>query len=317
MIRRVPLRATSTWWRSAAAFLFAAATVWFGNPLGAAADEPQPQTVRLWKEAAPGAKGSEPRDIPKLHVYLLEGDAPRSTIIIFPGGGYGALAMDHEGTQMARFFNQLGMNAFILDYRHAGKGYRHPVPWTDARRAVRLVRHRAAEWHVDRHRVGIIGFSAGGHLASTLSTHFDLGRMSAEDRVQRESCRPDFAILCYPVIGLGKPYTHRGSQRNLLGSAPDPKLVAEFSNEDRVTRDTPPTFLWHTRDDRAVPVANSVHYFEAMVRHGVPGELHVFQKGRHGLGLAQRQPGASAWPKLLEAWLKQQGILPGAGGSAK
>ncbi len=271
---------------------------------------PQAPTAYLWEGAAPGAHGTAPQDRPKLWVYGVGGGAPRSAMVIFPGGGYGALALDHEGVQMARFFNRLGMQAFIVDYRHRGKGYGYPAPLDDARRALRLVRHRAGEWHVDPHRVGIIGFSAGGHLASALSTHFDDGKAEASDRVERQSCRPDFAVLCYPVIGLGKPYTHRGSQRNLLGDHPDPRLVKELSSEDRVTARTPPTFLWHTMTDRVVPVQNSLKYFEAMVRHGVPGELHVFPAGRHGLGLARQKPGAAAWPQLLETWLKGRAILP-------
>ncbi len=243
-------------------------------------------------------------------VYLPMGDAPRSAIVICPGGGYGNLAIDHEGHQIAEWLNGHGMACFILEYRHRRRGYGHPAPLLDVQRAIRLVRSNRKRWGIDPERVGVIGFSAGGHLASTVSTHFDSGNPQAADPIDRESCRPDFAILCYPVISLIESFTHRGSRRNLLGSDPDSKLVESLSNERQVTPQTPPTFLWHTQEDRGVLVENSVAYFSALNKHRVAAELHVFQRGRHGLGLAKGTTGAEQWPRLCQAWLSEQGVLP-------
>ncbi len=266
----------------------------------------EPETVRLWDQSAPLATGQEEKDQPKLLVYLPPSDnATGMSVVICPGGGYGNLAMDHEGHQIARWLNSFGVAGAILDYRHRGKGYGHPAPMLDVQRAIRTVRHRAPQWKLDPQRVGVMGFSAGGHLASTAATHFDHGDTEAQDPVDRLSCRPSFAILCYPVIAFDQPYTHRGSQRNLLGDDADAQLVRLMSNEQQVTAETPPTFLWHTAEDKGVPPENSIVFFMALRRAGVDGELHVFQRGRHGVGLAADIPGTSRWPELCRTWLEQ------------
>ncbi len=285
--------------------------------LGALADcslAQQPEELLLWSDGAPHAGGEEPADRPRLHVYRVDSDQPTAAIVILPGGGYGNLALGHEGQEIAAFFNRLGITAAVCIYRHrgggnAGAGYGHPVPMLDAQRAIRTLRAAAERWNLDPARVGVIGFSAGGHLASTVSTHFDAGDPQATDPIERVSSRPDFAILGYPVIALDQPHTHRGSQRNLLGENPDPELLKSLSNEQAVTADTPPTFLFHTAEDQAVPAENSLQYFSALLRAGVPGELHVFEKGRHGIGLAADHGAASAWPRLCARWLQAQGVI--------
>jgi acetyl esterase/lipase len=231
-------------------------------------------------------------------------------IVICPGGGYGNLAMDHEGHQIGRWLNEHGIAGFICDYRHRGKGYGHPAPLQDAQRAIRTVRSRAAEFGVDPARIGILGFSAGGHLASTAVTHFDSGDAQSADPVLRTSSRPDFGILCYPVIAFDQPFTHRGSQRNLLGEGAAAELIASLSNERQVTAQTPPCFLWHTYEDRGVPPENSLVFYQALLAHKIPAELHIYEKGRHGLGLAKDTPGTSAWSDACLAWLKNRGLLP-------
>ena len=267
-------------------------------------------TQLLWPKGAPSAKGSEDRDRPTLTVYLPSGEqANGAAVVVCPGGGYGAVAMDHEGHAIGKWFTSFGVAAFIVDYRHRGKGYGHPAPLQDAQRAIRTVRAGASRWRIDPQRIGIMGFSAGGHLASTAGTHFDSGDPQAADPVERASSRPDFMILCYAVIALGEPFTHRGSQENLIGKNADPALVRSLSNEKQVTADTPPTFLWHTSEDHAVPAENSVQFYRALQRARVPAELHIYAHGRHGLGLARGVPGTSAWPEACKAWLAGQGLL--------
>lgn len=270
----------------------------------------EPKTELLWPKGTPNANGTEEKDKPKLIIYLPdEKRANGAAVVICPGGGYGGLAMDHEGHQIARWFNSFGVAGFICDYRHRGKGYGHPAPLHDVQRAIRTVRSRAKEYKIDPKRIGVMGFSAGGHLASTAATHFDLGRFGAVDRIDAASCRPDFAILCYPVIAFDEPYTHRGSQRNLLGDDADAKLVKSLSNEKQVTSQTPPTFLWHTTEDKAVPPENSVMFYLALKRAGVPAELHIYEKGRHGLGLAKSTPGTSSWPLVCQEWMRGRGLF--------
>jgi acetyl esterase/lipase len=201
------------------------------------------------------------------------------------------------------------MSAFVVDYRHRGKGYGHPAPLQDAQRAIRTVRARADEWGVDQGRVGVIGFAAGGHLASSAGVFFEDGRSDAADPIERVSSRPDYLILCYPVIAFSQPYTHIGSQRNLLGENATPEEIAAMSTEKHVRSDSPPTFLWHTSEDEPVPPDNSVQFYLALRKAGVPAELHIFEKGRHGLGLAKDAPGAQAWPQLCHAWLINRGVL--------
>ncbi len=268
----------------------------------------------LWPDGAPGSTTHNEGDIPQLFVKLVESDEPTAAIVILPGGGYGGHAIDHEGHQFADWFASLGVSSAICTYRlrgkgNNGKGYGHPYPMLDAQRAIQTLRANAKEWNIDPQRVGVIGFSAGGHLCSTVSTHFAEVDESSADSIARLSSRPDFAILAYPVIGFDKPYTHRGSQKNLLGENPDPDLVKSLSNEEQVSAQTPPTFLFHTVADKAVPVENSIEYFKACRAHGVPVELHVFNQGRHGVGLARDTPLASQWPKLCEQWLRQIAVV--------
>lgn len=269
----------------------------------------EPQTIVLWPEGAPGAVGNEDADRPTLTVYLPPADRAVPTgVVVCPGGGYAKLAMDHEGRQVAEWLNSLGVAAFVLKYRLAPR-YRHPAPLEDAKRALRLVRSRAGEFRIAPDRIGVWGFSAGGHLASTLATHFDAGNPAAADPIERVSCRPDFAILAYPVISFASEYAHKGSRRNLLGDNPDPALVENLSNEKQVTAQTPPTFLFHTNEDQGVPAENSVLFYLALRRAGVPAELHIYERGRHGVGLAPDDPVLSSWPQRLADWLRVRGLL--------
>jgi acetyl esterase/lipase len=277
--------------------------------LGFALLAAEPKVELLWPKGAPGAVGTEDADRPTLTVYLPPPERANGTaVIVCPGGGYGHLAVGHEGKEPAEWLNRLGVAAFVLQYRLAPR-YRHPAPLQDAQRAVRTVRARAREWHVDPNRIGIWGFSAGGHLASTAGTHFDAGRADDPDPIQRVSSRPDFLILCYPVITFTDPVMHKGSRNNLLGKEPDPKLIEELSNEKQVTAKTPPTFLFHTHEDSGVPPENSVLFYLALRRAGVPAELHIYEKGKHGVGLAPNDPVLSSWPDRLAAWLKGRGLL--------
>ncbi|MGA1525078.1 MAG: alpha/beta hydrolase [Planctomycetota bacterium] len=257
--------------------------------------------IRLWDGAAPGALGDGEHDVPTLTVFLPRPERRTgAAVVVFPGGGYGGLA-GHEGQGYAEWLCGYGVTAFVLRYRLGSKGYRHPAMWNDASRAVRLVRARAEEWEVDPARVGVMGSSAGGHLASTIVTHWDRGLADAEDPVERQSSRPDFGILCYPVISMREPLVHRGSRRNLLGDTPDPERIALLSNQDQVDGDTPPMFVWHTADDGAVPVGNAYAFADGLARAGVPHELHVYPQGRHGLGLGARSP-AGLRPDALLDW---------------
>jgi len=270
---------------------------------------PQGPVVQLWAAGAPGAVGNEDADKPSITLYLAPKEKANGTaVVVCPGGGYGFLADDHEGRQIGEWLNNIGVSAFILKYRIAPR-YHHPAPMQDVQRAIRIVRSRAQEWGVAPDRIGVWGFSAGGHLASTAATHFDPGDPNAADPIDRVSCRPDFAILCYPVITLTEPYTHRGSRDNLLGPNPDPKLVELLSNERHVTDQTPPTFLFHTDADTGVPAENSLMFYQALRKAGVPAEMHIFQTGPHGVGLAQGDPALSVWPRLLENWLRGRGLL--------
>ncbi|MBW3631248.1 MAG: alpha/beta hydrolase [Gemmatimonadetes bacterium] len=265
------------------------------------------QVIPLWEGRAPGALGDAPADRPQITVYLPR--ASNSTaVIVAPGGGYQNLAMNHEGRQVAGWLNAMGVTAFVLQYR-LGPRYRHPIELGDAQRAIRLVRSRAAEFRISPDRIGILGFSAGGHLASTAATHFDAGNPSAPDAIDRPSSRPDFLVLGYPVITMDPAFTHAGSRRNLLGDNPDPRLQEELSNELRVTAQTPPTFLFHTTNDAGVPVMNSVVFYQALVKAGVPAEMHLFANGPHGVGLALNDPALSQWPNLLANWMRARGLL--------
>jgi acetyl esterase/lipase len=264
--------------------------------------------IRLWDGPAPMAKGETEKDIPTLTIYQpASGKANGCAVVICPGGGYGGLAADHEGKQIGEWMSSLGVTAFELHYRLSP--YRHPVPMMDVQRALRTVRARASEYKIDPQRIGIIGFSAGGHLASTAATHFNERAIEPSDEIDQASARPDFAVLAYPVITFDDAHTHGGSKKNLLGENPDARLVTSLSNDLAVTKDTPPTFLFHTAADNAVPVENSLLFFAACRRAGVPSELHVFETGRHGVGLAQTDPVLSEWPHLCERWLKMHGFF--------
>jgi len=259
----------------------------------------------LWPGAAPGALGNEDLDRPELTVMLPP--SPTAAVVVCPGGAYGHLAMSYEGVEVGEWFNKLGVAAFVLKYR-LGPRYHHPAPLQDAQRAIRTVRSRAAELGIPPDRIGIMGFSAGGHLASTAGTHFDAGNATASDPVERASSRPDFLILAYPVITMDLAYTHQGSRMNLLGPSPDQKLVDLLSNEKQVTAQTPPTFLFHTTADQAVPVENSVNFYLALRQAKVPAEMHLYERGAHGVGLG-KDPVLATWPERLKDWLQVHGYL--------
>ena len=234
---------------------------------------------------------------PRLHLFLLPVmDEPVPAVVVCPGGGYGGLAMDYEGYEVAEWLNKNGLSAFVLEYRVAPN--RHPAPLNDAQAAVRLIRSRAKEWNIDGSKLGILGFSAGGHLASTVSTHFDT-----------PETRPDFTILIYPVISFMPPFGHTGSGNNLLGDNADPEIVRSFSNQERVTADTPPAFLVASSGDTVVPSENSIVYYQALVKAGVPTELHIYEQGEHGYGMGKGDPVLSTWTDLCILWMKKREIL--------
>ena len=262
----------------------------------------------LWSGDAPGALGKLDGDIPTITVYpALGASATDASVVVCPGGGYGGLAMDHEGKQVADWLNTHGITAVVLKYR-LGPRYHHPVELGDAQRALRTVRAHASEWRLSPKHVAILGFSAGGHLASTAGTHFDDGNASAADPVDRESCRPDAMVLVYPVIALATPYAHEGSKRNLLGDTPPRELVESLSNETQVTSRTPPTFLVCSDADTGVPAENSMLFALACRKAKVPLELHLYEPGPHGFGLGKNDPVLRTWPDLCIAFLRRHGI---------
>ena len=264
----------------------------------------------LWPAGAPGALGNSINDIPTVTVYQTEGtNATGAVMVICPGGGYQYLA-PHEGKDYALWLNQHGVTCFVLQYRLGSHGYRHPAMLNDAARAVRWVRAHAEDYKLDLKRVGIMGSSAGGHLASTLLTHFDAGDTNSADVVDRQSSRPDLGVLCYPVISMGE-YTHKGSRSNLLGANPSPELVEQLSNELQVSSQTPPCFLWTTFEDGTVPMENTLLFATALRKYHVPFDLHVYQKGGHGMGLADKAPFAYPHPWAHDClfWLKAQGFV--------
>jgi acetyl esterase/lipase len=286
----------------------------------ALAAQPDHPTIPLWDGKAPHAVGDSAADKPSLKVFLAPKEKANGTaVVICPGGGYGFLADDHEGKQAAEFLNTLGVSAFVLKYRIVTKdrpGPLHPAPLEDAQRAIRFVRSHAKDYGIDPNRVGIWGFSAGGHLASTAATHFDAGKAGKEgDAIDRTSCRPDFAILSYPVITFDDAVTHKGSRTNLIGPNPDPKLIEYYSNEKAVTKDTPPTFIFQTSADTAVLPENAVRFYLACVKAKVPVELHIYEKGRHGVGLGRDpkwtggEQSIANWPDRLADWMKARGLL--------
>jgi acetyl esterase/lipase len=270
---------------------------------------PEPRVILLWPAGAPGAQGDLDEDKPTLSIYLPPADRATGVgVVVCPGGGYRNLAIDHEGQQIARWLNSFGVAAFVLKYR-LGPRYHHPAPLQDAQRALRHVRLQAADYRVDPGRIGIWGFSAGGHLASTAGTHFERGNPAATDAYERISSRPDFLILGYPVISLTTEFTHEGSRRFLLGENPDPALADNLSNDKQVTAETPPTFLFHTNEDKTVPAENSVLFYLALRRAGVPAEMHIYERGQHGVGLAPTDRVLSSWPQRLADWMYSRGLL--------
>lgn len=290
--------------------------LWFGlgfgmcvvpcqKPLWAQADQPKP--LLLWPEGAPGAVGTTPDDVPTLTVFLPAKNPTRTAVVIAPGGGYQHLAFDKEGTDIARWLNERGVAAFVLKYR-LGPVYHHPIELGDAERAMRTVRANAAEYAIAEDHIGIWGFSAGGHLAATTATLAAAGDPNAEDPIERQSARPDFLILAYPVVTMLDPYVHRGSRHFLLGDSPTAEIETKLSPELHVTKQTPPTFLFATTDDPVVPVMNSVLFYSALVKAGVPAEMHLFSHGPHGVGLAAGMPDLDQWPNLLLTWMQGRGL---------
>jgi acetyl esterase/lipase len=268
------------------------------------------QPIPLWPDGAPGALGKEEKDVPTITPFLADpAKATGAAFVICPGGAYAGLA-DHEGSHYARWLNEQGISGFVLKYRLGSKGYRHPAMLQDAARAIRLVRSKADAWKLDPNKIGIMGSSAGGHLASTALTHFDAGDPSSSDPVERLGSRPDLGILCYAVISMGTN-THSGSRKNLLGDNPKPELVQLLSNELQVTTNTPPCFIWHTWEDKTVRVENSLDFGVALRAHRVPFELHIYEKGPHGIGLGAREWNPAKWHRWTTdcaAWLKERGF---------
>lgn len=264
------------------------------------------QVNRLW----PQNLGKADKDNPTLTMYEPDsGKANGSAIIICPGGAYRGLAA-HEGEDYGRFLTTYGITGFVLKYRHGGGGYKYPEITADAARAIRMVRANAREWRLNPRKIGIMGSSAGGHLASTMMTHFDDGDRSSSDSVERVSSRPDFGILCYPVISMG-PIGHTISREQFLGLIPSTELVKLYSNELQVTAATPPCFLWHTYKDSSVSVKNSLEFAKALEENGIPFDFHVYEHGKHGLGLGDKPPFSNTlpWTKDLIVWLKVRGVI--------
>jgi acetyl esterase/lipase len=270
----------------------------------------EPATIFLWDGNAPGALGPGDQDRPTITWYAPDSDhRPHTAVLVFPGGSYGYLATNHEGRQIANWLNAAGITAFVVKYR-LGPRYHHPIELGDAQRAIRLVRLRAKDFSVAPDRIGIMGFSAGGHLASTVITHFDPGNPTAADIVDRFSSRPDFAVLAYPVISLTAEYSHQGSKNNLLGENPKAELVRSLSSEFAVSPQTPPTFLFSTTTDTVVPPENSVAFYLALRKAGVPAELHIFQSAPHGVGLDFSDAAVGEWSNLLLRWFRTIKVIP-------
>jgi acetyl esterase/lipase len=273
---------------------------------------PLPTPVPLWNGPAPLSHGQAATDIPTLTPFpLAHPTTPGPAVVICPGGGYEFLSMEFEGYNEARWFNAHGVAAFVLTYRLPSHGYPHPVPLMDAQRALRVVRSRAKEWHIAPDKVGVMGFSAGGHLASTLETHYDRGKAEAADPVDRLSCRPDFCVLVYAVISMENAITPGGSKAGLLGPNPDPKLVENLSNDKQVTPQTPPTLLIAVDDDTTVPVENSRRMFAALKKAGVTTAFQEYPRGGHGFGMGHvPDPGPPGWLDRMGDWLRSQGFMP-------
>jgi acetyl esterase/lipase len=269
------------------------------------------QTIRLWPGDAPQAKGKDCEDTPTLTIFEpQQGHANGSAVVVLPGGAYTHLAANLEGRQVADWFTSRGFRAFILSYRLSSNGYLLPVPLLDARRAIQTVRARALDYHIDPNRIVVIGFSAGGHLAALSGTQFVPGNPDAEDPIDRASSRPDFLVLGYPWIGAISSDTSHLSYCKVFNVMDRCEaLRTAYSPDLFVTRDTPPTFWYHTFDDQTVPVEQGLRFYEALVKAGVPAEAHIFAKGPHGTGLGKGDASLDQWPSLLETWLRAQGLL--------
>ena len=273
----------------------------------------EPAETPLWSGTIPGPTSKDPKNVPTL-TFNPAAKPNGTAVVVCPGGGYSGRAIDHEGKQIAEWLNERGVHAFILKYRTVNESKiaapLHPGPMLDVQRAIRTVRAKAKDHGIDPKRIGVWGFSAGGHLASTAATHFDGGKADADDPIDKQSCRPDFAILAYPVITMKDGDTHAGSKRNLLGDKPDPKLVEFYSNELHVTKETPPCFLFHTVEDKAVLIRNTYSFAAALTKAGVEGcQTYVEGKGPHGIGLGQKLKEPSKWPAELEAWMKKRELV--------
>lgn len=278
------------------------------------------EEILLWPSEETEPRAAEPGEEPASLERIVVREAPSITVLLPPeeartgagvvicaGGGYSILAFEKEALEIGRWMNERGIAAFCLKYRCGGEPNTHPIPHNDGLRAMRLVRSRAEEWGVSSEKIGIMGFSAGGHLAASVSTLSDDGNPEADDPLERLSSRPDFSLLIYPVISM-QEITHKGSFRQLLGDDPPKELVDRLSCELQVNDKTPPAFLVHATDDEAVKVSNSLRYYEALVAHKVPAELHVFDEGGHGFGMRPTGKPVDAWPNLAEAWLKSRGL---------
>lgn len=283
----------------------------------------QSSIISLWEGDIPNSQLSNDKETvvitdairislvqtPTLEVFLpSKRSVTGKAVIICPGGGYGVLAYDWEGTETAKWFNSKGIAAFVLKYRLPNSKsiqVSHEAPLQDAQRAIRLVRSQAEKWDVNPNKIGIIGFSAGGHLASTLGTQFDKKNSFEETVIESISARPDFMMLVYPVVTMKTDYTHKGSRTNLLGKKPDEFLINQYSNELQVTKNTPPTFIIHSTDDSAVPVENSLNLYKALKDHKIMTEMHIYPGGGHGYSLAVGKGYLQTWPDRLYDWLKR------------
>lgn len=270
---------------------------------------PQGEIQYLWPAGAPQAVGTEEQDRPHLEIFGGWGRGPRTAVIVCPGGGYTHLAYEKEGTRIAQWLNLRGITAFVLTYRLKPR-YDVPAALLDGQRAVRWVRSHAAQYDVDPKRIGMWGFSAGGHLVGMVGTHFDAGNAGAADPIEQVSDRPDFVIDSYGVLSLDPEIAKASAIKTVVGEHPDPKLLNDYSPDKNVTAQTPPFFIYATTTDQAVPVLSSVAFYTALEKAGVPAELHIFQAGPHGTALAQAYPALSAWPEMLENWLRLNGWIP-------
>lgn len=269
-----------------------------------------PQPILLWPHGAPGALGHAETDQPRMYAFLPKTRSTSTAVLVIPGGGYQNVAIGYEGVQIAGWLNAQGIPAFVLDYRVAP--YHYPAPVQDAERAMRLMRAHAAEYGIDPDRLGVWGFSAGGHLASTLATHCDgdTAPVPSPDADDKQSCRPAFAVLSYPVISMELPETHPGSRKNFVGPEGGAALAHRYSNQFAVTAQTPGTFLFATTNDPLVPVVNSLDFYHALIDHHVPAELHLYDYANHGCGLCGSIIPLSTWPLLLRNWLVQRAWIP-------